>query len=85
MLLIGGAIVLWSYGRFTTLGRQVIEATDQMFLIGFQIPRMMGGVFLIGWAAGVIPWEFALPAGIGDMLAGLAALRGNPRIKARRQ
>jgi len=81
MFLFGGAFFLWAYGRFTAQGRATIEATSQAVLIGFQIPRMMGGVFLVGWAAGVIPWEFALPAGVGDVWAGVAALQANRAVR----
>jgi hypothetical protein len=38
-----------------------------------QFYRVLGGLFLIGWAAGRIPAIFALPAGIGDITVGLAA------------
>ena len=79
--LFGGTFILWAYGRFTSLGRQVINGTDQVFLIGFQIPRIMGGVFLVGWAVGVIPWEFALPAGVGDVWAGIAGLQAARAIR----
>jgi len=34
----------------------------------------LGGIFLVGWARGVIPGLFALPAGIGDVTTGLLAL-----------
>ena len=35
---------------------------------------MFGGFFLINYARGLIPGEFALPAGIGDVAVGLLAL-----------
>lgn len=71
--LLGGAFTLWALGRLTTTGRAILDALDQRLLIGFQIPRLMGGVFLLGWAMGDIPWQFALPAGLGDIWAGVAA------------
>jgi len=70
--LIGGAGLLWALARFTASGRAITDAADQSFLIGFQIPRVMGGVFVLGWALGEIPWQFALPAGLGDIWAGIA-------------
>ena len=73
MLFFGGAFGLWALARFTPTGRQITDTTDQMLLMGYQLPRVMGGVFLIGWANGSIPWQFALPAGLGDIWAGVAA------------
>lgn len=72
--LIGGALVFWALVRFSSGGRAVLGGMDQKLLIGFQIPRLMGAVFLLGWAMGDIPWQFALPAGLGDIWAGYAAL-----------
>ena len=72
MLMLGGAATLWALGRLTTPGRRITDGVDPSLLIGFQIPRVMGFVFLIGWAMGEIPWQFALPAGLGDIWAGIA-------------
>ena len=73
MLMFGGAFGVWALARLTSLGRAITEHTDQSILMAYQLPRVMGGVFLIGWANGTIPWQFALPAGIGDIWAGVAA------------
>lgn len=75
MPIIVGALILWSSGRFTETGRLILSGLDQRHLIGFQVFRVMGALFLVGWAMGDIPWEFALPAGVGDILAGIAAMR----------
>ena len=75
MPLIGGALFLWLPGRFTSTGRAIIGGLEQSQLIGFQIFRVMGGLFLLGWAMGDIPWQFALPAGLGDVWAGVAAMQ----------
>ena len=72
MFLFGGAITLWALARWTVVGRAVSDQIDLGLLAAFQIPRVMGGVFLIGWAWGVVPWQFALPAGLGDIWAGVA-------------
>src|SRR5208282_142872 len=53
---------------------QVLDAMPTSWLIGLQIYRVFGGIFLVGWARGVIPGIFALPAGIGDVTTGLLAL-----------
>lgn len=73
MMMLGGAALLWALVRWTPTGRAISDSADQRLLIGFQIPRVMGFVFLIGWAYGAIPWQFALPAGLGDVWAGVAA------------
>ena len=44
------------------------------WLVGVQVYRIFGGIFLISWARGSIPGVFALPAGIGDVLVGVLAL-----------
>lgn len=51
-----------------------LDALPPSWLIGLQVYRVLGGVFLVRWAAGQLPGEFALPAGTGDMLVGLLAL-----------
>ncbi|GAB4522186.1 MAG: hypothetical protein Tsb0019_23950 [Roseibium sp.] len=72
IFLFGGTAVLAGLGRLTRPGRAVTDRADQRALMVFQVPRVMGGVFLAGWAFGVIPWQFALPAGLGDIWAGVA-------------
>ncbi len=47
---------------------------SQRWLVGLQLFRVIGGVFLIEMVRGHIPGLFAYPAGIGDILVGLAAL-----------
>ena len=81
MLMIGGALTLWGLARFTAPGRAITDALDQSHLIGFQIPRVMGGVFLIGWALGAIPWQFAIPAGLGDIWAGVASYQAMQAVR----
>lgn len=72
MFLFGGATLIWGLAWLTPLGRHITEATSLSAIAAFQIPRIMGGLFLIGWIAGDIPALFALPAGLGDILAGIA-------------
>jgi hypothetical protein len=43
-------------------------------LVGVQLYRVLGVLFLVAYAQGDMPAEFALPAGIGDVLVGLAAV-----------
>jgi hypothetical protein len=53
--------------------RSAIARVPLHWLVGVQFYRIVGGVFLIALAQGDVPAEFALPAGIGDVLVGLAA------------
>jgi hypothetical protein len=52
----------------------VLDATPPSWLVGIQVYRVFGGIFLVNWANGSIPGVFALPAGIGDVIVGLLAL-----------
>jgi hypothetical protein len=53
---------------------RVLDAVSPAWLVGFQVYRLRGGVFLARWAEGALPGAFALPAGIGDVLVGALAL-----------
>jgi hypothetical protein len=44
------------------------------WLVAAQIYRIGGGIFLVLWADGRLPWQFALPAGIGDVATGFLAV-----------
>jgi hypothetical protein len=52
----------------------VLDSVSPAWLVGFQVYRVLGYVFLVRWAAGELPGTFALPAGIGDVLVGALAL-----------
>ena len=53
--------------------RRVIEIVPQQWIVGIQLYRALGVVFLILYAIGRLPGVFALPAGAGDVLVGLLA------------
>jgi hypothetical protein len=53
--------------------RRVIEAVPQEWLVGVQLYRIEGAIFLVLYAMGRLPAAFALPAGVGDILVGLLA------------
>jgi|SRR5579864_7307565 len=53
---------------------QLLDAMPAAWLIGLQVYRVFGSVFLVGWVNGAFPTAFALPAGLGDVLTGLLAL-----------
>ncbi|MEM9066483.1 MAG: hypothetical protein AAGB51_13445 [Planctomycetota bacterium] len=58
----------------TPAGRTLAAGLDQRWLVGLQIWRVIGGVFLIEMARGNLAGAFAYPAGIGDVLVGIVAL-----------
>jgi hypothetical protein len=79
------AIALWQSESVARL----VSAIPLHWLVAAQVYRVMGGIFLVLWAAGRIPWQFALPAGTGDVLTGInaiavAALLAQNTIGARR-
>ena len=53
--------------------RRTIDGTPPEQLVGVQISRLLGGAFVLGWALGLVPGIFALPAGLGDLAVGAAA------------
>ena len=60
---------------FSRTYREVIDAIPHPLLLAFQSYRLIGIVFLPLLALGVLPAFFAVPAGVGDIIAGLAVLR----------
>ena len=75
--LFGGSTLIWFLAWHTPLGRKMTEATPLSAIAAFQIPRVMGGVFLVGWLAGDLPALFAVPAALGDIWAGVAGWRAS--------
>lgn len=53
--------------------RAVLAAVPVSALVGIQLYRLIGAVFLVLLARGAVPAHFALPAGWGDVAVGLAA------------
>jgi len=54
--------------------RKVVDAVPLDWLIGVQVIRVLGGLFLVQHLRGALPGEFAWPAGVGDLLVGLTAI-----------
>ena len=52
---------------------RIVDAVPQQWLVGIQLYRVLGFVFVVLWAAGSLPGLFALPAGLGDLAVGLLA------------
>src|SRR5258706_4306672 len=79
------AIALW---RSESIAR-LVSAIPLPWIVAAQIYRVAGGIFLVLWADGRLPWQFALPAGIGDVATGgfavvVAALLAQKAAGARR-
>jgi hypothetical protein len=53
--------------------KRVIEIVPQQWIVGIQLYRALGVVFLVLYAIGRLPAAFALPAGAGDVFVGLLA------------
>ena len=53
--------------------RGILAATPPHLLIGVQVYRIIGAIFLVLFALGRAPGVFALPAGWGDVLVGVSA------------
>jgi len=64
------AIALW---RSESIAR-LVSAIPLHWLVAAQVYRVAGGIFLVLWADGRLPWQFALPAGIGDVTTGIGAV-----------
>jgi hypothetical protein len=52
----------------------VLDAMPASWLIGLQLYRVFGSIFLVSWLLGALSGVFAVPAGAGDTLVGLLAL-----------
>lgn len=58
----------------STAIQALIKAIPLPWLVGVQVYRAIGFNFLVLWNLGLLPWEFALPAGIGDIIVGVLAI-----------
>ena len=58
--------------RLPVVGR-VIDTVPQPWIVGVQLYRALGVIFLILYAADKMPGLFAWPAGVGDVVVGLLA------------
>jgi hypothetical protein len=64
------AIGLWQSESIARL----VSAIPLHWLVAAQVYRVAGGIFLVLWVDGRLPWQFALPAGIGDLTTGIVAV-----------
>lgn len=68
--------ILIGYGLFALWDpfRRMILNIPLHWMIGLQFLRVTGGAFLLLYWQGLLPGEFGLPAGIGDLVTGTLAL-----------
>lgn len=59
--------------RISPMARRIVSTIPQQQLLGIQVFRNLGFVFLIFLDMGLAPAAFALPAGLGDVLVGMLA------------
>ncbi|HTB15710.1 MAG TPA: hypothetical protein VK752_29265 [Bryobacteraceae bacterium] len=59
--------------RRSPLLRRMVDVIPQGWMVAIQLYRIEGMIFLTLYAGGYLPGEFALPAGIGDVIVGLLA------------
>jgi hypothetical protein len=62
-------VLLWRKSAFARL----IGAVPQEWLVGVQVYRALGAIFLILYSMKKLPGVFAWPAGVGDILVGVLA------------
>lgn len=61
-------------GRMSTRMTAALDAAPLSWLVGVQVYRILGFIFVRLWSQGLLPGYFGLPAGIGDTLVGVTAL-----------
>jgi hypothetical protein len=71
-ILIPFLIGAWLIWRSPAAGG-LIDAVPQPWMIGVQLYRALGVIFLILYATDKMPGLFAWPAGVGDLTVGLLA------------
>jgi len=71
LILLGAALFAASRSAVLTAA---LDAAPLSWLVGIQVYRVLGLVFLVAWSRGFLPGFFALPAGFGDALVGVLAI-----------
>lgn len=65
--------LLLSYFRWPAL-RAWVDALDLRLLVLFHVTRFVGAYFLVLYRRGELPYDFAVPGGIGDVVVAALAL-----------
>lgn len=64
---------LYPYFRFSSV-RTWVDGLDLRVLLQIHIVRFFGVFLLVSWRQGDLPYAFAVPVGLGDILMALGAL-----------
>jgi hypothetical protein len=67
--IVAGVALFWQWPAL----RRIIELVPQRWIVSVQVYRVLGLIFLVLYAEGRLPGEFAWPAGAGDVMVGLLA------------
>jgi len=67
------ALLLLAYARLTPL-RAWVDALDPRALVALHLTRFVGVYFLVLYRDGQLPYDFAVPGGIGDIVVATLAL-----------
>lgn len=65
-----GLVLIVRSGRMS----RFVDALPLSWLVGVQAYRTLGAIFLLLWFGGHLPWQFAVPAGVGDVATGVLAI-----------
>ncbi len=88
--LLGPIVLCVVLFRSWPLLRRALATVPNRWMVGVQLYRTLGVVFLLLYAGGHLPAVFALTAGLGDMAVGIlapfvaASLKESPQDSARR-
>ena len=67
--IVAGVVLFW---RWPVL-KHMVQAVPQHWIVGIQVYRVLGLIFLMLYAGRFLPGVFAWPAGAGDVTVGLLA------------
>jgi hypothetical protein len=67
--MVAGVALFWQWPAL----RRIVELVPQRWIVSVQVYRVLGLIFLVLYAGGRMPGEFAWPAGAGDVMVGLLA------------
>lgn len=73
-VIFGLVAVLYLAWRFISGFRAWVDALDLRGLVLLHITRFVGVYFLLLYQRGALPYEFAIPGGIGDIVVAVLAL-----------
>jgi hypothetical protein len=67
--IVAGLFLYWAWPSL----RRMLAAIPNSWMVGVQVYRVLGVIFVVLYAGGHLPGLFALPAGVGDTLVGILA------------